>query len=70
MYGGWGWRPYVSVAERRMKAVREMEKRRKKGHAVSPVMIEGARRGATTSNATAILKTACRADVPTFAMAR
>jgi uncharacterized Zn finger protein len=41
MYGGWGWRPYVSVAERRMKAVREMEKRRKKGHAVSPVMIEG-----------------------------
>ncbi len=30
-YGGWGWRPYVSVAERRRKAVREMEKRRKKG---------------------------------------
>ncbi len=41
MYGGWGWRPYVSVAERRMKAAREMEKRRKKGHPVSPVTIEG-----------------------------
>jgi len=41
MYGGWGWRPYVSVAERRMNALREMEKRRKKGLAVSPVTIEG-----------------------------
>src|ERR1022692_3292498 len=41
MYGGWGWRPYVSVAERRLQAVREMDKRRKKGHAVSPVMIKG-----------------------------
>jgi uncharacterized Zn finger protein len=41
MYGGWGWRPYVSVAERRLKAVREMEKRRKKGLVVSPVTIEG-----------------------------
>jgi uncharacterized Zn finger protein len=37
----YGWRPYVSVAERRMKALREMEKRRKKGHAVSPVIVEG-----------------------------
>ena len=41
MYGGWGWRPYVSVAERRLQAVREMDKCRKKGHAVSPVMIKG-----------------------------
>src|SRR5439155_11446647 len=40
-YDGWGWRPYVSVAERRRKAAREMEKRKKKGHAVSPVIIEG-----------------------------
>ena len=40
-YGGWGFRPYVSVAERRRKAMREMEKRRKKGHAVSPVVVEG-----------------------------
>ncbi len=40
-YGGWGWRPYVSVAERRRKAMREMEKRRKKGQTVSPVVVEG-----------------------------
>ncbi|MDR3700167.1 MAG: SWIM zinc finger family protein [Candidatus Sulfopaludibacter sp.] len=40
-YYGWGWRPYVSVAERRRKAVREMEKRRKKGQSVSPVVVEG-----------------------------
>ena len=40
-YDGWGWRPYVSVAERRRKAARAMEKRKKQGHAVSPVVIEG-----------------------------
>ena len=37
----WGWKPYVSVAERRRKAAREMEKRKKQGHLVSPVIIEG-----------------------------
>src|SRR5882724_6003329 len=37
----WGWPRYVSVAERRRKAEREMKKLRKKGHAVSPVTIEG-----------------------------
>ena len=37
----WGWKPYVSVRERRRKAAREMEKRKKQGHAVSPVIIEG-----------------------------
>lgn len=36
-----GWAPYVSVAERRRKALREIEKRRKKGAAISPVAIEG-----------------------------
>jgi uncharacterized Zn finger protein len=41
MYDSWGWRPYVSVAERRLEALREMDKRRKKGHSVSPVTIEG-----------------------------
>ena len=41
MYGGWGWRPYVSVAERRLQALREMGKRRKKGHVVSPVTVAG-----------------------------
>lgn len=40
-YYDYGWRPYVSVAERRRKAMREMEKLRKKGHPVSPVIIEG-----------------------------
>jgi uncharacterized Zn finger protein len=39
--GYYGWAPYVSVAERRRKAAREMEKRRKKGHDVSPVIVEG-----------------------------
>jgi uncharacterized Zn finger protein len=40
-YYDYGWRPYVSVAERRRKAAREMEKRKKKGHDVSPVVIDG-----------------------------
>ena len=41
-HGGYGgFRPYVSVAERRRKAGREMEKLKKKGHPVSPVAIEG-----------------------------
>jgi uncharacterized Zn finger protein len=40
---GWyyDYRPYVSVAQRRQQAMREMEKRRKKGLAVSPVVISG-----------------------------
>ena len=37
----YGWRPYVPVAERRRNAAREMDKLRKKGHPVSPVVIEG-----------------------------
>lgn len=37
----YGWAPYVSVAERRRNALREIEKRRKKGHSVSPVLIQG-----------------------------
>lgn len=40
MCSDWGWRPYVSAAQRRLKAAREMEKLRKKGHPVSPVVIE------------------------------
>jgi uncharacterized Zn finger protein len=40
-YGGFGWRPYVPVAERRRKAMRAMEKRKKQGHDVAPVTIEG-----------------------------
>jgi uncharacterized Zn finger protein len=40
---GWyyGFRPYVSVAQRRRKAQLEMEKRRRKGLAVSPIVIAG-----------------------------
>jgi len=36
-----GFRPYVSVAERRRRAAREMDKLRKKGHPVSPVVLSG-----------------------------
>jgi uncharacterized Zn finger protein len=46
-YDRWGWRQYVPAAERRRKAAREMEKRKKQGHAVSPVVIEGRRIAAT-----------------------
>jgi uncharacterized Zn finger protein len=35
------WRPYVSAAERRLDAAREMAKLKKKGHPVSPVVIDG-----------------------------
>src|SRR3954452_11789406 len=35
------FRPYVPVAQRRAQAKREVEKRRKKGQAISPVVIEG-----------------------------
>ena len=41
MYGDWGWRPYVPAAERRRKAARELEKLKKKGQTVLPVVIEG-----------------------------
>src|SRR5580704_1819393 len=37
----YGWKPYVPAAERRRKAMREVEKRRKKGHSISPVTIDG-----------------------------
>jgi len=40
-YGYYNFRPYVSVAERRRKAEQEMQKLKKKGHPVSPVVIEG-----------------------------
>ena len=39
--GFYGWRPYVSVAQRRRKAAGEMAKLNKKGHPVSPVVVEG-----------------------------
>src|SRR5215469_5168905 len=39
--GFYGWRPYVSVAQRRRKAASEMAKLKKKGHPLSPVTVEG-----------------------------
>ena len=38
---GWGWRPYVSVAQRRARAAKQMERLRKKGVDIQPVTIEG-----------------------------
>jgi uncharacterized Zn finger protein len=35
------FRPYVPVAQRRAQAAREVQKRRKKGQAITPVVIEG-----------------------------
>jgi uncharacterized Zn finger protein len=39
--GFYGWRPYVSAAQRRRQAASEMAKLKKKGHPVSPVVVEG-----------------------------
>jgi uncharacterized Zn finger protein len=39
--GFYGWRPYISVAQRRRQAASEMAKLKKKGHPVSPVVVEG-----------------------------
>src|SRR5262244_947227 len=46
-YGGWGWRPYVSVAQRQAQAIRKIAQLKKKGQVVSPVEIEG--RGIATT---------------------
>ena len=37
----WSFRPYVPVAKRREQVAREIEKLKKKGRVISPVMIEG-----------------------------
>jgi len=37
----YGWKPYVPVAARRQQATRELAKLAKKGHPVSPVVIDG-----------------------------
>jgi hypothetical protein len=39
--GFYGWRPYVSAAQRRRQAAIEMAKLKKKGQPVSPVVVEG-----------------------------
>ncbi|HEX4278181.1 MAG TPA: SWIM zinc finger family protein [Bryobacteraceae bacterium] len=37
----YGWGPHVSAAERRRKAAIEVEKRRKRGESITPIVIEG-----------------------------
>src|SRR5689334_2108808 len=39
--GFYGWKPYISVAQRRRHAASEMAKLKKKGHPVSPVVVVG-----------------------------
>jgi len=41
LYYDWGWRPYVSAAARRRQAALKLLDLRKKGRAVSPVVIKG-----------------------------
>jgi uncharacterized Zn finger protein len=41
VYRDWGWRPYVSAAERQLRVARTIEKLRKKGRTISPVVIQG-----------------------------
>ena len=69
--------PYVSVAEKRRQAERELAKLRKRGQvnrsrdgsrAARLPRVSGARRGAPTSNATATTRIACRADAAMSAM--
>jgi uncharacterized Zn finger protein len=40
-YYEWGWRPRVSVAQRKLQALRRIEQLRRKGHSASPVQIQG-----------------------------
>ena len=40
MYG-WGWRPYVSVGEKKRQAEQVVAKMKKKGQRISPVKVEG-----------------------------
>ena len=39
--GFWGFRPYVPVAERREQAAEEVEKLKKQGRVITPVVVEG-----------------------------
>jgi len=41
MYGGWGWRPYVPVAERRREGQQAAAKMMKKGEKISPIKVDG-----------------------------
>lgn len=49
-YGGWGFHPYVPVAERRARAARELAKiARKTGRAAEPLVLERGRRAIVTT---------------------
>src|SRR5689334_8221238 len=37
----WDWKPYVSIAERKSQAAKQIEKMRKKGRVIEPVEIKG-----------------------------
>src|ERR1700738_342151 len=39
--GSYGWSPYISAGQRRRQAANELAKLQKKGHPVSPVVVEG-----------------------------
>ena len=41
MYYNFAWRPYVSVAQKRRNAERELAKLKKRGQSIAPVRIEG-----------------------------
>ena len=41
MSWGWGWRPYVPVAQRRAKAKQRAQKMAKKGQSLCPIELEG-----------------------------
>jgi uncharacterized Zn finger protein len=43
----WSYQPYVSVAQRKVNAAREVEKLRKKGQTVSPVVLDGSKIAST-----------------------
>jgi uncharacterized Zn finger protein len=46
--GYWGWKPYVSVAEKQAKAERAVQKAKKAGKELSPVVLAGRRAIAKT----------------------
>ena len=74
----YGFRPYVPVAKRRAIAARELEKLRKKGRKILPVVLEGRSIARTfwgkawceNLERYSDFEIACRAAEPMFAMAQ
>jgi hypothetical protein len=73
----WSFRPYVPVAKRREQAKREIEKLKKKGRLVSPIVLDGrkivqsfgARPGAKIWSVIPTTQADCRGDEAMFATA-